>query len=248
MEAMESPVQAIQSMRGGRMRLVSDLKNLIVPPERKPRRILAGPFKGIVMGLSLRSQTQVYIGLFERETHPWLNRLSKGISTAIDIGVAEGEYTIYFLTKTKATKVFAFEPDVSCTSFLHENLALNGVDQSARLEISTRFVGASDTAQEIRLDSLAASVHVPCIAKMDVDGAEEQILRGARTFNSLPGVRWLIETHSKELEVACEGILTAAGFHTRIIPNAWWRLFIPEMRPGAHNRWLAAWKSEEPPQ
>jgi hypothetical protein len=200
------------------------------------------------MGLSLRSQAQIYAGLFERETHPWLNRLSMGISAAIDIGVAHGEHTIYFLTKTKATKVFAFEPDLSCISFLHENLELNGVDRSERLEIFTRFVGASDTEQEIRLDSLAETVHAPCLVKMDTDGAEEQILKGAKTFNSLPGVRWLIETHSKELEIACDGILTAAGFQTRIIPNAWWRVFIPELRPGAHNRWLAAWKSEEPKQ
>jgi hypothetical protein len=112
------------------MRLVSDLKNLIAPPERKPRRILAGPFKGIVMGLSLRSQTQIYVGLFERETHPWLQRLSKGIATAIDIGVANGEHTIYFLTKTKAAKVFASEPDnASCIPFLRENLELNGVER-----------------------------------------------------------------------------------------------------------------------
>jgi|HubBroStandDraft_1064217.scaffolds.fasta_scaffold36949_1 hypothetical protein len=225
------------------MRLVSDLKNLLVSPERKARRILAGPFRDIVMGLSLRTQMQVYLGLFEKETHPWINRLSKDISTAIDIGVAEGEYTIYFLTKTKATKVFGFEPDVSCIPFLQENFELNGVDKSDRLEISTRFVGVSDTEQEIRLDSLVESVQTPCFVKMDVDGAEEQILKGAKTFNSLPGVRWLIETHSKELEVACERILTAAGFQTRIIPNAWWRVFVPELRPG-HNRWLAAWRGE----
>jgi len=228
-----------------RVRLASNLKNLIVSPGRKPRRILAGPFRGIVMDLSLESQTQVYLGLFERETHSWLNRLSKGISTAIDIGVEEGEHTIYFLTKTKATKVFAFEPNASCLPFLQENLELNKLAQSDRLEISTKFVGVSDTEQEIRLDSLVESIHTPCFVKMDVDGAEEHILRGAKLFNSLPDVRWLIETHSKELEVACEGMLRTAGFQTRIIPNAWWRLIVPELRPGGHNRWLAAWNSGE---
>jgi len=227
------------------MRLVSDLKSLILSPERKPHRILTGPFRGIVMGLSLRSQMQICVGMFEKETHPWLKRLSEGVSTAIDIGAAQGEYTIYFLTKTKAAKVFAFEPDVSCIPFLRENLELNGVDQSGRLEISTRFVGASDTDQEIRLDSLAESIRAPCFIKVDVDGGEELVLKGAKAFNSPPGVRWLIETHSKELEVACERILTAAGFQTRIIQNAWWRVLVPELRPIAHNRWLAAWKSED---
>ncbi len=226
------------------MRLVSNLKNVIVSPERKPRKILAGPFRDIVMGLSLRSQTQVYLGLFEKEIHPWLNRLSKGIATAIDIGAAHGEYTLYFLTKTKATKVFAVEPDVSLFPYLHENLRLNGLDQSQRLEISTKFLGVSDTEQEIRLDSLANSLHAPCFIKMDVDGAEEQILKGAKTINALTDVRWLIETHSNELESLCEGILTVAGFQTRIIPNAAWRVFVPEQRPIEHNRWLAAWKNK----
>jgi hypothetical protein len=161
--------------------------------------------------------------------------------------VAEGEYTIYFLTKTKATKVFGFEPDVSCMPFLLENLELNGVGQSERLEISTRFVGVADSEQATRLDSLTESVEAPCFVKMDVDGAEEQILEGAKTFNSLPGVRWLIETHSKELEDACEKILKGAGYQTRIISNAWWRVFVPELRPG-HNRWLAAWRCEESSQ
>jgi hypothetical protein len=227
------------------MKIVSNLKNLIASPKRKPHKILAGPFRGIVMGLALRSQSQLYVGLFERETYSWLNRLSKGISTAIDIGVAHGEYTLYFLSKTKATKVFAFDPDVESTKFLHENLELNGLAHTGRLEVSGKFVGGSDTEQEIRLDTLAVSVTAPCFVKMDVDGAEEHILMGAEIFNRLPGVRWLIETHSKELEIACEGVLKAAGFQTRIIPNAWWRVLIPELRPIQHNRWLAAWKNEE---
>jgi len=239
---MVSPVPATKSVPRGRVRLVSNLKTLFMPPGCKPHRILAGPFRGIVMRLSLRSQAQIYVGLFEKETHSWLTRLSRGISTAIDIGAAYGEHTIYFLTKTKAAKVFAFEPDGSCTPFLHENLELNGGNQSKRLELSTSLVGASDTEGEIRLDSLVESVQVPCLVKMDVDGAEEQILKGAKTFNSLSDVRWLIETHSKDLEVACDRILTAAGFQTKIIPNAWWRVFVPELRPTEHNRWLAAWK------
>jgi hypothetical protein len=224
------------------MGVLAGLKNLLTSPERKPYRILTGSFSGIVMGLSLRSQAQVYLGLFERETYPWINRLSKGISTAVDIGVAHGEYTIYFLTKTKATKVFAFEPDTGCVPLIDRNLELNRVDrQSGRLELSTKCVGMSDTQEEIRLDTLAGSLHAPCFVKMDVDGAEEHILKGATVFNSLPDVRWLIETHSRELEIACVGILTAAGFETRIVPYAWWRVFVPELRPsGSH--WLAAWK------
>lgn len=225
------------------MRLVSHLKNAIVAPGRKPRRILTGPFRGIAMGLCLHTQMQLYLGIFEKETHTWLTRLSKGIMTAIDIGVAHGEYTLYFLTKTQAVRVFAFEPDISLFPYLSENLKLNDLDQSRRLEISHKFLGMSDTEQEIRLDSIANSIQAPCFIKLDVDGAEEEVLAGAEKINSLADVRWLIETHSKGLEVACEKVLRASGFQTRIIPNAVWRVLVPEQRPIEQNRWLAAWKN-----
>jgi hypothetical protein len=145
--------------------------------------------------------------------------------------------------KTRAARILAFEPDSSCVPFLHENLKLNRVYHSDRLELSHKFVGVSDNEQEVRLDTLAASIQYPCLIKMDVDGAEEHILKGANALNRLTGVRWLIETHSKQLEISCEGTLRAAGFQTRIIPNAWWRVFLPELRPIEHNRWLAAWKN-----
>jgi ribosomal protein L11 methylase PrmA len=196
------------------------------------------------MQLSLRFQTQVYLGLFERETYPWLNRLSKGIATAIDIGAAQGEYTLYFLTKTKAAKMIAFDPDMDCVPVLRKNLELNGLGQSERLEFFTKLVGASDSEREVRLDSVAKSIRTPCFIKMDVDGAEEMILKGAQIINSLPGVRWLIETHSNELKSACERILKAAGFQTKIGPTARWRVLVPEYRPSLNHGWLAAWKSE----
>jgi hypothetical protein len=226
------------------VKLLSGLKNLVFPPERNPRNIVAGPFKGITMGLSLRNETQVYLGLFEKETHPWLMRLSRSLKTAVDIGAANGEYTLFFLMKTEAKTVYAFEPDTSCLPILQENLSLNGIAQTPRLKICTKFVGESESGGKIRLDALADSINSPCLIKMDVDGAEERILKGAMVLNGLPGIRWLIETHSKENEIGCLEILSGAGFQTRIIRNAWWRSFVPELRPIPHNRWLAAWKEE----
>jgi len=234
----------IESFGETHMRFLSALKNIVVRSERKPRKILAGPFKDIKMDLSLRDQAQIYLGLYERETHPWLTRLSEDLKTAVDIGAAHGEYTLFFLVKTNAGRVHAFEPDASCLPLLYENLTLNGLAKSERLQISRTFVGDSEGPQQIRLDTLAGSIATPCFIKMDVDGAEEHILRGAASLNALPGIRWLIETHSKELEAACVEILSQAGFHTRIVRNARWRAILPELRPIPHNRWLAAWKSD----
>ena len=227
------------------VKFLSAAKNIVFQPERKPRTIVAGPFKGITMALSLRNEAQVYLGLFEKETHPWLTRLSRSIKTAVDIGSANGEYALFFLLKTEAKTVNLFEPDASCLPILRENLSLNRLDHTPRLGISSKLVGDSDGEAEIRLDTLADSIDSPCLIKMDVDGAEERVLRGAARLNGLPGIRWLIETHSAENEISCLNILSNAGFHTRVIRNAWWRVFVPEFRPIPHNRWLAAWKNEQ---
>jgi hypothetical protein len=227
------------------MKVLSELKNLCVLPGSRDRTILAGPFKEIQMRLSLKTQTQVYLGLFEREAYPWLRRLSGDIKMAIDIGAASGEYTLFFLKKTLAKKVYAFEPDDAVSKSLFHNLRLNGLNASPRLELSARFVGPYCNENQVSLDSLEPLLDSPCLIKMDVDGYEEEILRGAQVLNSRPGVRWLIETHSKDLESACIRILSANGFRTRVIPNAWWRAILPEQRVVEQNRWLAAWKEED---
>src|SRR5437763_773300 len=100
------------------MRAILTVKNWLLPPERRPRKILAGSFRGITMDLSPRSQMQLYLGLYERETYRWLNNLSQGIGSAVDIGAGEGMFTVYFCHKTKAAKVFAFEPEPSRVALL----------------------------------------------------------------------------------------------------------------------------------
>jgi hypothetical protein len=219
------------------MRLLSKIKMAIVPPGSKPRRIQSGAFQGITMALSLEHNTQMFLGLFERETHQPLKRLSDGIATAIDIGASQGEYTLYFLMLTAARQVYSFEPDQAMLPVLHRNLEMNRLRHDLRLVLSPSAIGRDNP-----LDSLSRSIEMPCLIKMDVDGAEAEILEGARSLNTSRGIRWLIETHSKRLERDCVRILETSGFHTTIIPNAWWRVLLPEQRVSEQNRWLAAWK------
>lgn len=221
--------------------MFSPVKQLLFPPGLAPRAIKTGPFRGLKMELDLQGQTQLYLGLWEREVYPWLERLSQGIRTAVDIGSAEGEYLLYFLKRTNATRVFAFEPDPDCEPALSRNLELNGMDTAnPRLMLSNHYVGRRTGPQMSSLDKIAPQILGPCMVKMDVDGQETEILAGAKSLLELNDVRWLIETHSVELERDCLAILQEAGYQTQIIPNAWWRMIVPEHRPGAQNRWLAA--------
>ena len=78
--------------------------------------------------------------------------------------------------------------------------------------------------------------------KIDVEGAELDVLKSGNSILNNENVNLLIETHSKDLENDCVNFLENLNFNIKIIKNAWWRIFIPEYRPVDHNRWLWATK------
>lgn len=234
------------------MRVVSAIKNLVVPKGRARRRILTGAFAGLTMNLDLAVQTQIYAGTFEHEVQGWLKTFSAGAQTAIDVGMAEGEYSLFFLRKTGVRKVLGFEPMVQCRAFVSENLKLNGLENDARLKMSPQLVGAAVSPGMVTLDSVMAEAALPVVVKVDVDGAEMDVLHGAGRLIAQPRVRWIIETHTPALERECIAHLEAAGYQTRIVPSAWWRVILPEMRgaahrPEKHNRWFVAARAGDLP-
>ena len=210
------------------------------PSGRTPRTIRGGLLAGLRMQVDFAHETQRWLGLQEREIHGLLRRFSEGIRTAVDVGASDGMYTLYFLARTPAQKVLAFEPCSERLSLLKANLALNHLEDNQRLEMVPKFVRASLGADSVTLDSFAPSIVPPCLVKVDVEGGEAELLRGAPSLLGWRGMRWIIEVHSKDLEEECIEILRAAHYRTQIVPNAWWRAVVPELRPLELNHWLVA--------
>jgi hypothetical protein len=192
------------------------------------------------MNLDLSAQMQLCLGLYEAELNPALKKLSRGIRSAINVGAAYGEQTLFFLEKTPAEIVLSFEPEESIREQLLDNLRLNRLENTLRLRLSSQWVGSQDNAKMCTLNSVAPSLPKPCLVMMDVDGCEVDILQGASDLLRPAEVCWIIETHSEQLEQQCVEIFRQAGFDTKIVPNAWWRIFLPELRPRSQNRWLIA--------
>jgi hypothetical protein len=192
------------------------------------------------MVLDPAHQTQYILGLHEREVHRWLPTLARGALSAVDIGAASGEYSLYFLARTGAEQVFAFDPDLVSREEFMANLDLNTYANDPRLHIFSTYIRGTTGPDALTLDELLPKLRLPCVVKIDVDGAEADILAGGDAMLRTHQVRWLIETHSAELERECAGRLKEHGYHVTIIRNAWWRAIVPEQRPIAHNRWLVA--------
>jgi hypothetical protein len=193
------------------------------------------------MDLNLRTESQLYVGLFERELYPALKRLSRGIQSAVDIGAASGEYTLYILMKTGAKRLISFEPGRSLAEHLYRNLDLNGLKETPRFELHTKFLGPEEGPDTIAADTLAEWITAPCLIKMDIEGGELGVLRASKNLLAIPGLRWLIEVHSNAIRQECMSILESSGYTATYIPQARWRVLVPERR-GTEVGWLVATK------
>ena len=220
------------------------LKRILFPPGRSATKVRFGAFRGLLLELDYSCQTQVVFGLAEREVMGYLQKLCRDVKTAMDVGVAEGEYAIYFLLKTTAAKVYAVEPSSVAWESIPKNLQLNGLVEDCRFVEVKRFAGAVRDDRTVLIDDLLQDAEGPIFIKVDVDGGEVDVLNGARAVAQRSDVRWLIETHSADLERDVCRILAGMGYRTVIVRNAWWRWFLPECRGVDHNRWCVAWRQE----
>jgi hypothetical protein len=219
------------------MRVLSWLKNRVVPGGARPRRIAFGINKGTWMYLDLKNDTQRVLGLYEREIAPFVRGHAAGVRSAIDVGAADGFYALYFLRRTSARGVVAIEPSEHQRERLVRNLELNGMAGEERLTIVEQPAGTVEGS--VALDSIWDE-QVPCIVKIDVDGPEIDVLAGSRNLLRAAGVAWVVETHSLLLEEQCVDLFRRHGYRPIVVPNARWRRILPEFRPIDHNRWLYA--------
>lgn len=105
----------------------------------------------------------------------------------LDIGAFIGTHTLYFSMICGADRVHAFEPRPHIMERLERNVRLNGVQDRVVLhrvalgegvgEMSLTFGGRTDRVPAARLDDLVQDR--VAVMKMDVEGMEPQVLRGA---------------------------------------------------------------------
>ena len=108
----------------------------------------------------------------------------------------------------------------------------------SKVVISNQFVG-TDSGHAC-LDDVPVDREKRGFIKIDVDGAELDVLQSGESLLSSDRIDLLVETHSQKLECACERLLTGFGYRVRVVKNGWYRAVIPELRPTQHNRWLWA--------
>jgi methyltransferase FkbM-like protein len=178
----------------------------LLPDRRIACPVLMGPFRGARIFMNPRNSLRKIMGAYEHELNPWLHAVLARVDGVYDVGANDGYFTFgclaAFRRRGRAGSVFAFEPQEEAFRGLSAT-ATRYCPRGSRLELVRGWVGDGRTADTMTLDDWVHSVcptppTTNVLIKVDVEGAELQVLRGAQSLIR-PENQFLIEVHSAAL-------------------------------------------------
>ena len=149
----------------------------------------------------------------------------------VDVGAHIGTWAIRASRTFK--RVVAFEAVTKWSMTLQKNAEANSIHN---IETHNVTISSNESGKNIRtLDSYALS---PSMVKIDAEGSEYEVLKGAATTLKQSQPRLVIETHTDELAVSVKRLLKDYGLSVKEIVrvNRW----------GYSQHWLVTPHNQEP--
>jgi FkbM family methyltransferase len=205
---------------------------------RRPVVVAAGPLRGARLELDVASEKALWSGMHELPLQEALSRVAAPDQVAWDVGAHVGFFTL--LLARRCASVLALEPHPLNADRLRRHVALNdapvevvqravagrpgmvelqvgpssGTHKLAEVD-GPRWRDAASgerlQVEAVTLDGLLERHSPPNLVKLDVEGAELEVLRAApRVLRHAATV--VVETHSAELRRDVAGLLGDAGF------------------------------------
>ena len=212
---------------------------LALLPPNSAMPILAGPLRGKkwVVGSSVHG---CWFGSYESRKQQLIAGVLKPGQVMYDVGANVGLYSLLASAAVGPDgRVFAFEPVEENVRYLERHLKLNGISNccAVRAAVSSkdgaepfdfwndRSMGrlsalGTERVPTIRLDSFLAADPVkrrPDFVKIDVEGGEARVLEGAVSLLKENSPIVSVATHSPELDLHCNKLLTSLGYTVRQI-------------------------------
>ena len=172
---------------------------------------------------SSSASSVIYYGLYEYDMMNFLLNYLKDDDIFIDVGANIGVYSLLASSKVKSGEIYALEPVPKNYSRLEENLKLNNItnaiayplaafssqgvvtmdlaDEDCMASITTKKSTSNVNVQTDTLDNIFASMlNRMKLIKLDAEGAELDILRGATNLITSPTPPvWLLDYYTKDV-------------------------------------------------
>ena len=221
-------------------RAVAAIKNALVSDRSRDLTVWAGPARGAVLHTNYRKSTRELFGLYEVELTPYVRRYVKPRDVCYDVGAAGGYYAFAFARLAAPGEIHCFELEERAADELKALVARNSHLGSRVVVHHARVGGSDDGPGAVSLDTVlyGQGCPPPKVIKIDAEGAELDILRGAARLLREYRPRLLIEVHSLELETSCVALLTGVGYETTVVHNH--EIMAEDTFRSGHNRWVCA--------
>lgn len=211
--------------------------------------ITAGPARGVKFPLTLPEDKLIWTGTWELDLAVAIREAVRRGDVCYDVGSYRGFFA-GVMGAAGASVVYCFEPDPANVAVLEQLRSLNPglpieiqplaladrdgqaelilMDEATMGKLSTSSFqpGAvnrgSLQVRTNRLDSLIDSETVvpPQVMKIDVEGAELDVLRGGAATIGRFRPRLFVEAHSPELARDCASFLEALGYSVSVLETA----------------------------
>jgi FkbM family methyltransferase len=199
-----------------------------------------------------------WLGSYELDVQLALQRLLRPGDVFYDVGANAGFFTVLGGRLTGPSgKVFAFEPVLENIKSVQEQIELNGLSRcevvpvavsahsgprtlsynpgsSSMAHLGPRHVGSEREiqVQAVTLDEFTVNHPFPSLVKVDVEGAEVEVLQGAVAMVKR-GVSFILELHGPAMAEESVGVLARTGYTFQTLNGS------PVARPADRTRLVA---------
>lgn len=219
---------------------MKSLSHLLVPSQATRKlRVRSGAAQGLIFELNPRWETHLWEGLHEVEDQAFLAERIKPGHIFYDVGAGFGFYSV--LAARLGAHVFAFEPDTQNAESVRRHAKINSLESSielvqevvssksgvAQLEPAeqqrghgnghvrrsdAKALGQTQAVKCTSLDDFSMNLPPPDVLKVDVEGYETEVFKGAEDLFGRCRPYVLCEVHDPENASFVESWLRERNF------------------------------------